>query len=184
MTWLQYAIRSTIFVALFSMVHPHAGEAQGVHATVILPGFKSPVRLDSVGQAAQVAAPKGNVFHALRAAFDSIGVQATVDDSASGVIGNLELKLTRRFAGEPMSRWFDCGIGQNGPTANAYRIHAAVLAMLSPSGEAATSLRIAIAAGAQAFSGPLGDPIACETRGALEEKIQRIVVSAVAKASP
>jgi hypothetical protein len=182
--WRKHALSGAVFVALLSSMPAHESGAQNVRATVILPGFKSPVLMDSVGQVTTVAATKGAVFHALRAAFDSIGVQTTVADSANGVIGNLELKLTRRFAGESLSRWFDCGIGHTGPTANSYRVNVAMLAMVTPNGGTASSLRVAIAAGAQAFSGPLGDPIACETRGALEEKIQRIVVGAVAKAAP
>lgn len=36
-------------------------------------------------------------------------------------------------------------------------------------------MRIAVAAGAQSFSGPLGDPIACESTGALEQRIFEII---------
>jgi hypothetical protein len=36
-------------------------------------------------------------------------------------------------------------------------------------------VRIAVAAGAQALSGPLGDPIACESTGALEQRIFEII---------
>lgn len=167
-------------LAAASATAPASAAAQGVRATVVLPGFRSPVLLDTVGVSHRIAAPRTVVFSALRAAFDSIGVRPTSADSARGLIGNLEIQATRRLAGQALARWVDCGVSHTGPTANAYRVHLAILATLAPDGEDATTMRIAIAAGAQAFSGPLGDPIACETRGALEERIERLVRSLTA----
>lgn len=180
-SWRVIFRACTLFLFLALAPHASSAQQQKVRATVILPGFKSPILMDSVGQVFKMAASRGAVFHALRAAFDSIGVQTTVADSVSGVIGNMELKLTRRFANESMSKWFDCGIGANGPTANSYRVHVAILGMLTGTGDASTDMRVAIGAGAQAFSGPLGDPIACETRGALEERMHTLVTKALAK---
>ncbi|HPV74317.1 MAG TPA: hypothetical protein PLX31_05465 [Gemmatimonadaceae bacterium] len=149
--------------------------AQALNATVMLPGFRGVVRLDTVGTAVAVNAPPGAVFTALRFALDSLGVEVAVRDSAAGLVGNLGLKHTRRFAGKQMSTWVDCGIGHTGATANAYRIHMAILAGVAAAGDGGSRVRVAVAAGAQAFSGPLGDPIACESTGAIENRILELV---------
>lgn len=149
--------------------------AQALNATVMLPGFRGVVRLDTVGTAVAVNAPPGAVFTALRYALDSLAVEAAVRDSAAGLVGNLGLKLTRRFAGKQMSTWVDCGIGHTGATANAYRIHLAILAGVAAASDGGSRVRVAVAAGAQAFSGPLGDPIACESTGAIENRILELV---------
>lgn len=162
--------------AILSALTPSRAAAQTLNATVVLPGFRGVVRMDTIGtQPTVVRGATANVFTALRHAFDSLGVEAAVADSASGLIGNLGLKVTKRFAGKQMSTWVDCGIGHTGPTANAYRVNLAILAGVAPAREGGTSVRIAVAAGAQAYSGPLGDPIACESTGAIERRLLDLV---------
>lgn len=156
-------------------------EAQTINATVVLAGFRGVVRMDTIGTAVPVRGSPGAVFTALRNALDSLGVAATVRDSAAGVVGNLELKLTRRFANKAMSTWVDCGIGHTGPTANAYRVNMAIMAGVATAKDGGSNVRIAVAAGAQAFSGPLGDPIACESTGAIERRVLDIVQAHVGK---
>lgn len=155
---------------------PRRAEAQVLNATVMLPGFRGVVRMDTVALAPTVVrGSPGTVFNALRRALDSLGVEAAVADSASGLVGNLGLKVTKRFAGKQMSTWVDCGVGHTGPTANAYRVNMAILAGVAANKEGGSNVRIALAAGAQAYSGPLGDPIACESTGALERRILEMV---------
>lgn len=154
---------------------PARATAQSPNPTVVLPGFRGVVRMDTVGTPEVVRAAPATVFAALRLAFDSIGVDPVVHDPTQGYVGNLGLKVTRRLAGQPMSRWVDCGTGHTGPTANAYRVHLAVLASVTAEPDGNSRVRVAVAAGAQAFSGPLGDPIACESTGALEQRIFELV---------
>ncbi len=158
--------------------------AQSPNPTVVLPGFRGVVRMDTVGTPEVVRGAPAAVFAALQLAYDSLGVETAVRDANRGYIGNLGLKLTRRFAGQAMSRWVDCGTGHTGPTANAYRVNMALLANVTPEPGGNTRLRIAVAAGAQAFSGPLGDPIACESTGAIEQRILEIVRRQVESAPP
>ena len=142
--------------------------AQGPRATVVLPGYRGVVVLDTVGLTRAVPGTTGALFAAVRGALDSLRIPVALADSARGLLGNLEWTGARRFAGQPMARWIDCGIGPSGPTANAYRIHLALLATIVAGGGRPT-VHVALAAGAQAFSGPLGDPIACQSTGRLEE---------------
>lgn len=149
--------------------------AQAARATVILPGYRGVVKLDTVGTTESVAMSSGAVFTAVRAAFDSLGIEQQLRDSAGGTIGNLELQLTRRFAGKPMSYWVDCGVGHTGPTANAYRVHLAMLVFIAGAAGGGSTLRAAVAAGAQAYGGPLADPIACQSTGRLEGVVMSVV---------
>ncbi len=142
---------------------------------MILPGFRGVVKLDTVGTSESVPQSAGEVFAHVRAAFDSLGIEQQVHDSATGVVGNLELRLTRRMAGKPMSHWVDCGVGHTGPTANLYRVHMALLVTVSAASGGGSSMRTAVAAGAQAFGGPLADPIACQSTGALEDVVSNVV---------
>lgn len=152
-----------------------SARAQATPATVILPGFRGVVKLDTVGTVESVPGPAGAVFSMVRAAFDSLGIAQQVHDSTAGVVGNLELQLTRRMAGKPMSYWVDCGVGHTGPTANQYRVHLALLVTVAPSSAGGASMRTAVAAGAQAYGGPLGDPIACQSTGRLEDVVHSVV---------
>ncbi|MCC6930632.1 MAG: hypothetical protein IT359_16710 [Gemmatimonadaceae bacterium] len=168
----------TAFASVACLAPERAG-AQSLNATVVLPGFRGVVRMDTVAQGpTAVRGSPAAVFTALRRALDSLGVEASVADSAAGLVGNLGLKVTKRFAGKQMSTWVDCGIGHTGPTANAYRVNMAILAGVAPSTDGGSNVRIAVAAGAQAYSGPLGDPIACESTGAIERRVLELVRAA------
>lgn len=145
--------------------------AQSPSATVVLPGFRGVVRMDTVGTPEVLRGEPAATFAALQLGLDSLGIEPTIREPALGYLGNLGLKVSRRMAGQPMSRWVDCGVGHTGPTANAYRVHLAILVSVAAEGEANSSVRVSVAAGAQSFSGPLGDPIACESTGALEQRI-------------
>ena len=166
--------------AFLAVATPRPVVGQSLNATVVLPGFRGVVRMDTISIVpTAVRGAPGPVFAALRRALDSLGVEAAVADAAAGLIGNLGLKATRRFAGKQMSTWIDCGIGHTGPTANAYRVHLAILAGVAANKDGGSSVRIAIAAGAQSFSGPLGDPIACESTGAIERRLLDLVRASV-----
>lgn len=152
-----------------------SARAQSTPATVILPGFRGVVKLDTVGTAESIPAPAGQIYSSVRAAFDSLGIAQQLHDSAAGVVGNLEMQLTRRMAGKAMSYWVDCGVGHTGPTANVYRVHLALLVTISPSSAGGSTMRTAVAAGAQAYGGALADPIACQSTGRLEDAVQSVV---------
>lgn len=147
--------------------------AQDSRPSVMLPGFRGMIRLDTVGVATEFDASAERVMSALREAFVELGVQPDVD-LAKGYVGKLDLKATRRFAKERLSSLLDCGVRDKGPNADFYRVHMALAGMVKPGANGKTSLRIAFAAGAQ-DSGPLGDPVACGSSGQLEERVRAFV---------
>lgn len=152
---------------------PAAG-AQESRPSVSLPGFRGMIRLDTVGVATEFDATAERVMTALQEAFVDVGVQPDVD-VAKGYVGKFDLKATRRFAKTQLSSLLDCGVRDKGPNADFYRVHMALLGMVKPATNGKTSLRIALAAGAQDYSGALADPVACGSSGKLEERMRAFV---------
>ena len=151
--------------------------AQSPRATAILPGFRSPIWMDTTGQVRTFAGPRDRVFAAVDSAMTSLGIPLDIRDAASGVVGTGRLKTQRRLAGVPMSRWLDCGVGARGSTADVYQVSLALLGMVRARQADSVEVRVAFAAGAQDFSGPLGDPISCSSTGALEERVLNAVAA-------
>lgn len=148
--------------------------AQQSRPSVSLPGFRGLVRLDTVGTAVDFDDPADRVMSVLQEAFTDIGVQPDVD-AAKGYVGKFDIKTQRRFAKVQLSSLVECGSGSKGPNADFYRVHMALLGMVTPGANGKTNLRIAVAAGAQDFAGPLADPIACSSTGKLEERMRTFI---------
>ncbi len=156
------------------------------HATVILPGYRSPVRMDTLGTLRTVAAPVGAVYHAMTRVFDRLKLEPDVRDSASLAVGRLKLQAVRVFLGATLSRSVDCGVGSGmrGSRADFDRVHLAILATVQPLSESSAALRLAVAAGSQAMGGTLSDHISCVSTGWIEEKMQRLLDEELTKKYP
>lgn len=162
---MRWALRVALALAAVSI------GAQQPRATAILPGFRSPVWLDTTGQARVLGAPRDRVLAAVDTALQSLGIPLDVRMPSAGLVGTGRLKTQRRLGGERISRWLDCGVGVRGATADVYQVSLALLGMVRQVHADSVELRVALAAGAQDFSGPLGDPISCSSTGALEERV-------------
>ena len=149
-------------------------QAQSARPSVILPGFVGVAFLDTIGAVRNFRAPPAQVFAALRTVFAESGITVQ-EDEAKGLIGNLVIKTQRRFTGTRMSVLLDCGIRDKGPNADFYRIHLAVMAMVQGLDNGTTNVRMAFAAGAQDFAGPLADPVSCSSTGKLEDRMLNLV---------
>lgn len=157
------------------LILARTGSTQPPRATAILPGFRTPVWMDTTGQAEVLPGTAGEILARVDSVFRALQIPVEVSDLAQGLVGNGRIRTQRRFAGERMSSWLDCGAGSQGVNADVYRISMALLGMVRPVGGDSAELRVAFAAGAQAFSGPLGDPISCSSTGRLEERVLRAV---------
>jgi len=144
--------------------------------TVVMVGYRSPVRMDSIGTPVEVAAPAGRVFSAVAAAFDKLKIPIDLRDSTTGRIGNMRLQAMRVLGGSILSRIVDCGTDtRGGPKADVYRVHMAILVLMKPAGEGRSTLQVAVAAGALPQSGTVSDQVSCTSAGGLEDKILKIV---------
>lgn len=127
--------------------------------------------------------PPGSALSAARPAFAELGI-AVEADSVRGLIGNLRLQTQRRFVGQQMSRLLDCGVRDQGPNADFYRINMALMALTTPAGGDSTDVRVAFAAGAQAFGGPLADPVPCTSTGALQLRLFDLMAARSGRGTP
>src|SRR5262245_61532227 len=84
--------RSTWVSAAFAFCITAASAQAQLQATVILPGFRSPVRMDTIGRPSPVAAPAATVYSALARVFDRLKLEPDVRDSASLAVGKLKLQ--------------------------------------------------------------------------------------------
>ncbi|MFN8571099.1 MAG: hypothetical protein U0132_03515 [Gemmatimonadaceae bacterium] len=154
-------------------------------ATVILPGYRSPQQLDTIGTPKPVAAPAGRVFTAVAHAFDRYKITVDLRDSASLAIGGLKLQVTRVFMGTRLSRAVDCGTatGGRGERADFDRVHLAILATVRSTSSGTSELKLAVAAGSQTPGGTVAEHNACQSTGWIEEKLQQAVEEELAHGS-
>lgn len=146
----------------------------------ILPGFRGAVYMDTIGTVRAVAARPLTILAALDTAMRELGVEAQTD-AAHHLVGNMLIKTQRRLGKVPLSRYLDCGLRERGPNADFYRVHLAVVGQATPRGADSTDLRLAVAAGAQDFAGPLADPVSCTSTGLLEERLMDLVRTRIAR---
>ncbi|MBV6520537.1 MAG: hypothetical protein MNPFHGCM_00653 [Gemmatimonadaceae bacterium] len=182
----RWRIAHTASLALaVAMTYTNPLQAQ-LRATVILPGFRSPVNMDTLGRATPVAAPAGAVFAALVRAFDRLRLEPDVRDSASLAVGRLKLQALHSFMGAPLSRSVDCGTGTGlrGSRADFDRVHLAILATVRAVSDGASELKLAVGAGSQALGGTLNDQISCVSTGRIEERLQKLVDDDLARRRP
>jgi hypothetical protein len=86
-----------------------------------------------------IAYPVDQVWRALPATFDSIGVPVAAIDPAKRTMGNEGFKLRGRLKNTPLSRFIDCGNStQVGANADNYDVNLTLLAEVQP-GEQGTS---------------------------------------------
>lgn len=145
--------------------------AQQPRVTAILPGFRTPVWMDTTGLVRVFPAPRERALDAVGRVLKDAGIELEVRNADAGLIGNGRIKTQRRFAGDRISAWLDCGAGGRGMHADTYRVSISILGMVRAITPTSTEVRLAFAAGAQDFAGPLGDPISCSSTGRLEERL-------------
>lgn len=175
--WRHLEVRlsrlATALIALAAAAAPIA--AQRPRVTVILPGFRTPVIMDTVGMAREYRFPPARLFAAAAAAVAALKVAVELRDSVAGILGNLSVKTSRRWAGQQISKSLDCGVGIRGLHADVYRIHLAFVLLTRSVGSDRVELRVALAAGAQDFAGPLADHVSCSSTGGFEERVHQVV---------
>ena len=114
-----------------------------------------------------------SVWSALPEAFARLGIAEVSYDSTRMAIGNPDFSA-RRIGGERLSRYFDCGMGLTAvPNADSYRLSISALAQVSGS-NTETQLTVTV----DAFGRPRavsGNPVHCQSKGLLEERIIEIV---------
>jgi hypothetical protein len=122
-----------------------------------------------------VAAPPEQVWTALPGVYEELGIPITSINTSAMVLGNQQLSVNRRLAGERPSKYLDCGSGAiNMPNADRYHLTLSLLTQLEPAPGGGTQVRSQL----QGFAKPRsvsGNPINCSTSGILEERIVELL---------
>jgi hypothetical protein len=123
-----------------------------------------------------IPAAPSRVFDALKSVYEELGVPPGTHDPSTGRIGNTDFWKTRRFAGQPISEFLNCGESLTGTVANNYRIYISLLSVVRPDGKGASEVETAFRAQAQNMEGTSSDRVACGSTGKLEERIRKGVL--------
>jgi hypothetical protein len=146
---------------------------------VSFPGLTTPVALDTTGNATRIAAPAGTLYARLRVMYKDLQIPLEVDDSVSGMLGNLRMLKIRSLGKTRLSQIVNCGGGMSGPLADNARVQMAMVSMLKPISADTTEVRTAVIAAATSLEGSQRDPIACNTFGQFEIKFHEQLARSV-----
>jgi len=118
-------------------------------------------------------APPAQVWPALVLAYNTLGIQPTSNDRASGQYGNAGFIVPRRIAGRPIGDFFSCGNGMTGPRIDTGRVYGNVMSVLSDNGAGGSIVVTHVSASLRPNGGSASDPIICSSTGALEMLLQK-----------
>jgi hypothetical protein len=152
--------------------------AQGAppKTVVWVPGHAAPMLLDTIGVVREIPAPPHRAFAALAVVYDQLKLPVTLRDGSRRLLGNLHFIRMRNFAGQPLSRFIECGNDMTGSRADKYRVHFAILSRIDSLPDGRARIRSSVVAGAEDVMGSAKEPIACGSTGALEARIINLVI--------
>ncbi|HSJ09524.1 MAG TPA: hypothetical protein VK928_06400 [Longimicrobiales bacterium] len=124
-----------------------------------------------------VEMPAEQVWRALPAAYQSVGIELALTDSTRGLLGNPGFRARRRLGGTVLSRYLDCGHAQGAPSADTYEVHFSVLTEVQRQADGKTIVSTNVDASARPINFA-GEPVRCLSRGELETRILDFVKAA------
>ena len=133
------------------------------------------------GESAAIAAPPDAVWQAAKKVYAAIGVPLTVDNPASHQLGNPNFYASRQFAGQPMTKFVDCGNGMTGAKAATYRIYMSLLTTIVSDGGSGSRVHTIFVPLGQDVTEGSTDRIACGSKGALEQLVLEQITAMAAK---
>jgi hypothetical protein len=119
------------------------------------------------------ATAEGRPEEAWRAAVEvyrALEIPIGVVDQSAGVLGNRDLAVRRRLAGQPMTDFLECGRSVTGPVASTHQIQISILTSVRPAATGGTELRTQVQATARQ-PGSSSPPTQCASTGRLEQRI-------------
>jgi hypothetical protein len=121
-----------------------------------------------------VKATPDKVWPALLKAYAALGVTIEILDRPTGRVGNARFQKMHRFAGQPLSKFLNCGNTFSGPAADSYRMTLGVLSTMRTVSDG-TEIETQFSAEGQNIEGASHDPVSCASTGALEERLKEIL---------
>ena len=142
-----------------------AAGVQGTSGTSDLTLTSTP----NVGRATIEAAPD-KVWTELVEVYKSLGIETSILDRPSRMIGNQSLKVRRRLGTVPLTRYIDCGSTQGAQSAETYEILLNIVSQLHSTSPNSTTITTTF----QSMGRPVtlsSEYRTCSSTGALEKAI-------------
>ena len=155
-----------------------AGTYEQSHIIVDAPGGRYDLLLtreQMLSSDTLTVAPKA-AWPALVQTYAAFGVPLQGADQSRHMIATQFFHAHSSFAGEPLSRWLECGSTMTGDIATTYEITLRFGSLLDTSVVGRTIVRSAVSATAIA-TGTGTTPVQCSSRGSLEKRIAALVAS-------
>jgi hypothetical protein len=150
---------------------PHPPELVTTAATSALDVTKRPApNLGIVTMRASV----DDVWAALRATYEELGIPVTTLDLPTRTLGNGELKVRRRLGTTPLTTYIDCGDTQGGRSAETYEVMLSIYSQIQSAGPNTNRVRSSF----QAMARPVSissDYRRCQSTGALEKRFGELL---------
>ena len=173
-----------VFLLLASLVVVEAALGQGSRARIAVAGHNGTVSVDSIAASFAVPASRGAAFHAAAQAMLEFRIKPSTGDSIRGTVGMVNLAHRVTFAGSPIRRFLDCGMGIMGANADNWRVYITAFAFVDGRDATGSTLRVAIVGGARDVGGSSTDAVACASTGAFESMFAERVKLRLATGAP
>lgn len=128
----------------------------------------------------QFDAPAAQVWTALQGAYKALGIEVEVNEPRLHRMGNTNFHASRRFNGQSLSTYADCGSSPTGPRANDSRVYFSVITTVTAIDAAHTKLSTDVRPVAVDLTGTTNARLDCGTTGALESELYDRVKQALA----
>jgi hypothetical protein len=143
--------------------------AQGVPAVrVVLPGYGTPIAIDTILAITNHDASPLRVWTAVARVFDDYHIVPDIRDSLRLVVGATRYVKSTSMANFTMSAILECGSSMTGPNADNFRITSALVAVVRPQPDGKTVLGIGFIGSGRDVRGVSTDPVKCASTGRLE----------------
>ena len=163
-------------LALLALLPPLAVAQQDVThkrdpIEVFARGIHGGVKLDTLANWNNVSAPLSVTYEAVvRVIKHHVKLQIEHADTIAKVVYNTRL-ITSRIAGQPMSRYLECGGGLTGQHADSWRITLSYAVFVDTASAGVSRVGVALFATARNPEGVSTSAVACGSTGALEREI-------------
>ena len=133
------------------------------------------------GAPSSVTCAPAAVWTVAKQVYASIEVPVAIENPAAHQLGNANFYASRQLAGQPMTKFVDCGNGMTGQKAATYRIYMSLLTTIESDGGSGTRVNTTFIPMGQDVSEGSTDRIACGSKGALEQLLLTQIAATAAK---
>lgn len=172
-------ILGSLTAACGSSPSPDVPRAAPVRSVMRVAGT-APVEMHTEANVAErvFQVPAEQVWAEVPGVYERLGIPITTADPDAREVGNPGY-LARRVEGKRMNSYLDCGTQLGGAVANSHDVTLSVVTKVIAREGGASGVRTVLDATARARA-TSGNPVHCQSRGVLEERIGRLIAEALA----